>query len=573
MSLLLLLAASAGAITLPIPTSPPATLSAYLSPSFASFSIEFAFFPTFFGNASAPNPLSLALVQHITDRAGEPPSFRPGGITVDSSVYDPSVSGIELDESPVRPSLPSLPKVQTVLNPRQTGGIYRTTYGPVFFQSLALLDNRTQFVFDLNFGNDSLDIALSEAQAAFQAVPASQLWAFELGNEPDQYSSEQRDTSTWDAATYTTQWVNWTSSIQQSLGIDAPRFVALGAAEDPTSSALITTVDVVADGITAGNTVKAFSQHMYQYSTCDPVRDALATLPNLINHANITAYVDEWKPQIAAATSVGVPFIVGEFNSVSCSGKADVTDTFGQALWIADTMLYGASVNISKMFLHQGAVLVFQSASQANTPGFSHYDTWLPVYTSTAAAGASPSYVAFLLLAEAIGASSKSRIAPLTPPGDLEASLGAYAIWDDALNTTAPSRLVLLNMDIFNLTSPSPRPAVTVDLTPLVGSKSVTLKRMTAPGLDEKDATAVTWAGQQFANGTAVGQESVETVAAGNVSVSASEGVLVFLAGNASAAGGNGTSTSSGGSGGSGSSGGQTSGARRQASIFGWWRS
>jgi hypothetical protein len=60
---------------------------------------------------------------------------------------------------------------------------------------------------------------------------------------------------------------------------------------------------------------------MYQYSTCDPARDSLATLSSLVNHTNITAYVDLWKPQVAAAQSVGAEFVIGEFNSVSCSGK------------------------------------------------------------------------------------------------------------------------------------------------------------------------------------------------------------------------------------------------------------
>ncbi|KZT52411.1 glycoside hydrolase family 79 protein [Calocera cornea HHB12733] len=106
-------------------------------------------------------------------------------------------------------------------------------------------------------------------------------------------------------------------------------------------------------------------------------------------------------------------------------------------------------------------------------------------------------------------------------------------------------------MDIFNITSPSPRPAVTIDLSPLVGG--------------------VTWSGQQFYNGTAVGQESMETAAAANVTVQASEGVLVFLQGGASGAG-NGTSTGSTGGSGSGGSGGQTSGARKTATIFGWWK-
>lgn len=59
---------------------------------------------------------------------------------------------------------------------------------------------------------------------------------------------------------------------------------------------------------------------MYQYSTCDPARNVKATLPNLVNHVNITRYVDLWIPQIKAASAAGGEFFVGEYNSVSCSG-------------------------------------------------------------------------------------------------------------------------------------------------------------------------------------------------------------------------------------------------------------
>jgi hypothetical protein len=47
------------------------------------------------------------------------------------------------------------------------------------------------------------------------------------------------------------------------------------------------------------------AQHTYQYSTCDPRRNAIATLPHLVDHRNITAYLDLWKPQIAAARQSG----------------------------------------------------------------------------------------------------------------------------------------------------------------------------------------------------------------------------------------------------------------------------
>ena len=55
------------------------------------------------------------------------------------------------------------------------------------------------------------------------------------------------------------------------------------------------------------------------------------------NIACTQASLDLWKPQIAAAKSLGKEFVVGEFSSVSCSGKQNVTDTFGQALWLADS--------------------------------------------------------------------------------------------------------------------------------------------------------------------------------------------------------------------------------------------
>lgn len=50
----------------------------------------------------------------------------------------------------------------------------------------------------------------------------------------------------------------------------------------------MTTVDIVNEGVATTDAVKLFAQHTYQYSTCDPARNAIATLPNLINHGNIT---------------------------------------------------------------------------------------------------------------------------------------------------------------------------------------------------------------------------------------------------------------------------------------------
>lgn len=97
---------------------------------------------------------------------------------------------------------------------------------------------------------------------------------------------------------------SWTSTLTERLSLPPRIFQAGGFAEDPTSSAPITTVKAIDEGIDSTGVIKLFDQHTYvpvsiefplikthnryQYSTCDPKRDAIATLPNLINHQNIT---------------------------------------------------------------------------------------------------------------------------------------------------------------------------------------------------------------------------------------------------------------------------------------------
>ncbi|KAF8509442.1 hypothetical protein JB92DRAFT_514731 [Gautieria morchelliformis] len=508
-------------ISLPdIPTVPGGAASQVLDPRLASFSFELAYFPTFAGNLSHPNVLTMELVNRLVERTGVGPGIRPGGITVDSSIFDPNASALELDLS-------------------SSGGIFRTTYGPQFFESYATFPETSLVVVDVNLGNSSIDIARTEIQAAVDHLGWDRIYSIELGNEPDQYPGGIRP-SNWSSLDYTTQFLNWTSALTASLNLPAHIFQAGAFVDDPTSSAPMTTVSIIQEGVDDTGVVKLFDQHTYQYSTCDPVRNALATLPAMVNHQNIVAYLNLWKPQIAAAHARGKEFVVGEYGSVSCSGKENVTDTFGQALWLADTVLYGASLNISRMYLHQGATLALQSSVQANTLGFSWYDLWYPIPSSRfGSARAAPSFVAYLLIAEAVGASGQSRLQLIDVPQ--APALAAYAVWDPAARPTGLARLALVNTAIRNATAgagagagagaPDAEGAVTVDLRALVSKQrpQARVKRMTAPGADSKDSDAATWAGQAFTNGTAGGEEEIEGLHGGRVTVRGSEAVLVLF--------------------------------------------
>lgn len=82
--------------------SPQATnASQLIDRRLASFSFEAAFLPTFAGNYSHPNLLTKELMLRLEERTGLGPDIRPGGITIDSSVFDPNAPALDLTQSAV----------------------------------------------------------------------------------------------------------------------------------------------------------------------------------------------------------------------------------------------------------------------------------------------------------------------------------------------------------------------------------------------------------------------------------------------------------------------------------------
>lgn len=140
-------------------------------------------------------------------------------------------------------------------------------------------------------------------------------------------------------------------------------------------------------------------------------------------------YLDLWQPRIHAVRSQLGPdsFMIGEdlspelslniypssgeFNSVSCSGRDNVSNTFGQAMWLVcplilrvlrkltgtsslirrstqpPLMCHGKHLGYSSnswmwltvadsVYVHQGGPLALQSSTQLNHGGLSFYNLW-----------------------------------------------------------------------------------------------------------------------------------------------------------------------------------------------------
>ncbi|KAK4561423.1 hypothetical protein LTR86_004741 [Recurvomyces mirabilis] len=495
------------------------------SPSFSSFSFEPAYWVEFFGNSTSPNPLTFRLLDLIHQHGGRP-IIRPGGITMDSMIFDPNAG------DPVRET-------------SKAGGVYRTTVGPAYYESWSNFPNGTKFVSTLNFGNNSLDIARDMAVASV-TYQRDLVEYFELGNEPTNYPESRWNDST---AAYVQQWKSWTTAIDTAVNQDVAkasgaafpveRWWASSATTDD-SGLNVLPADIIPAGVDSAHQVAEYSIHSYPFSTCDPARAALATTSNILNHTGLAAYADdEIYPSAKAALDSSSKWVVGEFNSISCSGNPNVTDTFAQALWVIDSELIYATRNASSCNLHQGAALVFQSSDQVNSaasdgsPGYSTYDMFYPTNSSLRGpARVLPSFAGQLFLAEAF-ATNGSRVTPLAAPAGVDADhFAAYAFYDNA----TVSKIAIINMQPYYVNSTSDF-AVKINI-PVAGqshhgwgsSSQTYVKRLTAPYVNSKNATDVKWAGQTFDGGVASGKVQQEMLTAdGTVTVRGSEAVLVFL--------------------------------------------
>ncbi|KAF7312337.1 Glycoside hydrolase family 79 protein [Mycena indigotica] len=545
------LATFASTLTLPGPAALPSDASSPLSPALASFSIETAFFIEYIGNTTDPNTLSQHLLQNLKDRTGTPAEVRIGGITADSTYWDPSLN-------------------TAIFNFIDSSGtLFNSTIGPEFWEAArSLLPKDTKVTVNLDLHNFNYTGALAVAQSAISGLDAGQLIAFEIGNEPDHYSPSLS------AAKYDATWVPWSKNITEALGFSEPMFQIAATAEDPLwpytasgASSQLDCVSALAAGASSAGTVKSCSEHTYQYSVCDPTRTAVATLPNLVsphsrflrstkfikvNHTRLAMYLDLWQPRIQSVRAQLGPdsFVIGEYNSVSCSGKAGVSDTFGQALWLLDTTLYAASINVSRLYIHQGGPLALQSSTQLNHGGLSRYDLWsnteYPMDALNGEKQVFPSYSAYLFITEAIGHSNSLRIANLWPGrqtngssittagGDFTAGQNVvYGFWEDDAQDF-PTKIALLNLQIFNQTELGPRPSTTFDLSAFLRPKQkyVRVRRLQAAGADVTFGNATFWSGQTFAvdsDGLAQGQLYEDVVKGGEIQVEASSAALVFL--------------------------------------------
>ena len=205
---------------------------------------------------------------------------------------------------------------------------------------------------------------------------------------------------------------------------------------------------------------------------------------------NHSSTVHSISPQVALAASLsytGIPFILGETNSLYNEGAPGLSNAFGAALWGVDFNLWCASVGIRRVHMHQGTDY--------------RYASWQPVQTNKTTIGTKPPYYGNIAVAAMLGNLVRNEVNIVNLPLP-EAEESAYAAYVDG----KLKRVAVVNMREYNYTvngtssvlNPVARPTqnYTFAVPKDCGGEWVGVKRLYANGSDA--ISGITWDGWSY---------------------------------------------------------------------------
>ncbi|KAI1310765.1 glycoside hydrolase superfamily [Xylaria venustula] len=552
-----------------------------LAPDVYGYSIEPVWLDAYINTS-----LASTLLRNIANVTGKAPPVRIGGNTADQTYLYPS--------SP----LPLTGNDSAAIPDPSTATRFNIT--PGWFDSWATyFPPGTDLIYTLNLADNSSGWATAVAEgAAAHAALGEKLVTFELGNEIDHFINKGWRDASWGVEAYVAQFRNITGQITGSdwylkvEGVEndngsrsirnsrhhnkgdekkkkkAPTFQAGVIADPPQVPDQQDEIDdfsianLTAAGLVARSgeerVVSSYATHLYPQSACDTARWYRMRLDLLSDHAVLWKNVSQYIPQVAAADAAGAPLVMGETNSISCSGRSGISDTFGAALWGVDYVLTAASIGFRKLYFHLGA----QSEYSSFTP--------LPYESKneTLASGIRAGFYAHYFLARVVSDrqgprcgrnnsdNHEFRVAAL--PSVNSSQLSGFAIYAgpshgvkerDVAGGHGLRKLVFIDMGVWNgtdgLANPSTlaatdgsvfsegtRPVSSFAVaTPWTQGAQVTLVRLTAPGTNAKSNVSV--AGTVFddetgepavggADGVRLGDEYSEAIQVG------ANGILKF---------------------------------------------
>ncbi|GJE97722.1 glycoside hydrolase family 79 protein [Phanerochaete sordida] len=453
-----------------IPSSAPAS-AAPLDPSLLSVSLEFFAFPGYTALPATANCLA-----NLAALRGAPPAVRIGGTTQDRATFFPG-----LNEA----------VNYTVASPADAPD--SLMFGPPFMQLAAQLPG--EVTLGLNRQLDNQSASLAAAVLAKQTMP--NLFAFELGNEPEFYASNSpiivAGGQGWSQSVDAASQKSWFETFSRSVGSVFQGAVTLSWSAGETLTLL---------GTDGAALLKSLSRHSYPQSACG---GAATNLPSLMSHSGIVSYTRQYRSEAAQAHAAGIKYFLGETNSATCGGGG-ISPTFGAALWIVDYVLQGALNGVDRLYFHQGTISNCAYCFWGQTSVFA------PYYGAA-------------FVSEFLGSDG----ATLAMLDDGTGAIAAYAVFNTA---GRPVRVLVINSSYYSGTGTRATSAVVLSGLS-AGTTTAQAKRMTAPSAPATSGVTIGGSASFTGACTRSGTQAMESVAvsggSATVSVRASEALIVFV--------------------------------------------
>ncbi len=190
-------------------------------------------------------------------------------------------------------------------------------------------------------------------------LPPGSLIGFEIGNEPDIYTR-----TGWLSLVKGAGAADVTLPIAITAGHYAHQFEAYADALERVAPGVPLLGPALANPVSHGSWIRALldtphpglrtiTVHRYPYSNCAfPGTHAYATIARVLSPAASTGLAHQLIGDVRLAHRSGLGFRLTELNSVTCGGRAGVSDTFATALWAPDALFSLLHAGVDGVNLH-----------------------------------------------------------------------------------------------------------------------------------------------------------------------------------------------------------------------------
>jgi hypothetical protein len=281
-----------------------------LPSGFLGLSMQYKAFEQYAGrNAHALNPAFLNLIRDIAPN--QSPVLRFGGDSTDWTWW------------PV-PGMKQPPGVTYTLTPK-------------WLQIARAMNTElnSRLILGVNLEASSVTVAKTEADALVNGIGKQHIAGLEIGNEPELYSAfnwyrtadgvgVKGRSPSWTEADFFKQFNQFASAMPAGVPVAGP---ASGSA---------TYLAQLGSFLKGQPRVKLSTFHAYPLKHC--TRAKVLTTSQLLSTASTAGFAQAQAQYVNTSHRYGKLVRLDELNGITCGGYGGVSDAFGSALWVLDTL-------------------------------------------------------------------------------------------------------------------------------------------------------------------------------------------------------------------------------------------